>query len=115
MKDLIEIFKNFFIWLQHMFTPVNIVIILLFVVLILTGCSSKPEHAVKVVTQNVKVPLIIKCVDTKDVPKYHEYITVKINKSDSYYIKAKKLIIRDYEHQKYVKVVDALLKKCSQD
>lgn len=114
MKDIVEIFRNFYVWLQYVFTPVNLVIILLFVVLILTGCSGQ-QSGIKVVKQEVEVPIMMKCISIKDVPKYNEYVTIKINKTDSDYVKVKKLIIRDYEHQKYAKVVDVLLKKCSQD
>lgn len=43
MRDLIEILKGLFIWVRYLLTPVNVVVILLFALLILSGCSSKPE------------------------------------------------------------------------
>lgn len=114
MKDFINNLRYLRDWIKYMIGPAELVILLLFAILILSGCSYQ-QPGIKIVKQEVEVPIIIQCIETEDVPKYHEYITVKINKSDNYYLKTKKLIIRDYENQKYAKVVDVLLKKCSQD
>lgn len=114
MKDLLQNIKDFLEWLRYMIGYRELVILLLFSLLILTGCSSKQEPAVKVVVQEVKVPIPMNCLAKEDVPVYNEYVTVKIKKTDSNYTKTHKLIMRDYEHQKFATVAEAAMKGCSE-
>lgn len=114
MKEFIYNVRYLWDWIRYMIGPAEFVVLLLLAILILSGCSSK-QSGIKIVKQEVEVPVIIKCIDSKDVPKYDEYVTIKISKNDSDYVKVKKLIMKDYEHQKYAKVVDVLLNKCSKD
>lgn len=114
MKEFINNLRYLLDWVRYMLGPSEIAVLVLLALLILTGCSSQ-QSGIKVVKQEVEVPIMVKCIDSKDVPKYDEYVTIKISKTDSDYVKVKKLIMKDYEHQKYAKVVDVLLNKCSQD
>lgn len=113
MRDLIESIKYLFEWLRYMIGYRELVVLLLLALLILTGCSST-EPAVKVVVQEVKVPVAVNCIRKEDVPVYHDYVKTKISKSDTDYTKVRKLIIRDFEHQKFAKVVEAIMKGCSE-
>ncbi len=90
----------------------ELVVLLLLALLILTGCSST-EPAVKVVMQEVKVPVPVNCIRKEDVPVYHDYVKTKISKSDTGYTKVRKLIIRDFENQKFAKIAEAIMKGCS--
>ena len=94
--------------------PVPIVIIFLICILFFTGCSST-EPSVKVVTQQVSVPLLVKCIDKNDFPVYDSIIKTQINKNDNGYVKVKKLIIRDKEHQQFANMVLPLLENCIED
>lgn len=114
MKEFINNLRHLWDWIRHQLGPAEAVILLLLAILILSGCSSQ-QSGIKVIQQEVEIPVMIKCVHSKDVPKYDEYVTIKISRTDSDYVKVKKLIMKDYEHQKYAKVVDVLLNKCSQD
>lgn len=114
MKEFISNLKYLLDWIRDQLGPAELVILLLLAVLILSGCATQ-QSGIKIVKQEVEVPVMVKCIDPKDVPKYDEYVTIKISKNDSDYVKVKKLIMKDYEHQKYAKVVDVLLNKCSQD
>lgn len=90
-------------------------VMILFAVLLFSGCSNKEQvPATKVIVKEVRVPVAVNCLDKKDVPKYDEYVTVKINKADSDYTKVRKLIVRDFEHQKFAKVAEAAMKGCSE-
>lgn len=113
MKDLLQNIKSFFEWLRCMIGYRELVILLLLALLILTGCTSKPEPAVKVVVQEIKIPVLVNCLAKEDVPVYNEYVKTKISKSDNDYTKVRKLIIRDFEHQKFAKVAEATMKGCS--
>lgn len=114
MKDLVEIFKNFYVWLQYMLTPVNLVILLLLSLLILTGCSSKPEPSVKVVTQEVKVPVHVPCIDKKDLPVRSDYVTIQIKKSDNPVVKVRKLDKLVQQQNGYIGVLEKVLVGCSE-
>lgn len=94
--------------------PVPVVIIFLMCVLFFTGCSST-EGPVKVVTQQVSVPLLVKCIDKQDFPVYSSIIKTQINKNDNDYVKVKKLIIRDKEYQQFANVILPLLENCIKD
>ena len=93
MKDLIEILKSIGMWIRYLLTPVNIAIILLLALLILSGCTSKPEPAVKVVVQEVKVPIYMPCIDKKDLPARTDYVTIRVKKSDTPVDKVRKMDI----------------------
>lgn len=93
--------------------PAIVVVVLLISILLATGCSSKPESAVRIVTQQLYVPKMISCLDKESVPEYNLVVKTKINKNDSYFVKTKKLIQRDKEHQQYVNLVQPLLKVCT--
>lgn len=81
---------------------------------ILFGCSSSStESAVKIVTQQIYVPKMIFCIDKADVPEYNLVVKTKLNKNDNAFVKTKKLIQRDKEHQQYANLVQPLLKVCS--
>lgn len=114
MKHLLQNSKEFIEWLRYMIGYRELVVLLLLALLILTGCSSKFEPAVKVVVQEVKVPVVVNCLAKEDVPVYNDYVKTKINKSDNDYTKVRKLIIRDFEHQKFATVAEAALKGCSE-
>lgn len=101
--------------ISHIWDWITIPIILLLLVYVLTGCSSTQPTAVKVVTQEVFVPKMVYCIDKKDVPVYNEIVKTKINKSDSDFVKVKKLIIRDNEQQQFANIVIPLLKGCSKE
>lgn len=94
---------------------IMIPIILLLLIYVLTGCSSTPVPAVKVVTQEVFVPKMVYCLDKKDVPVYNEIVKTKINKGDSNFVKVKKLMIRDNEQQQFANIVIPLLEGCSKE
>lgn len=114
MKDLLQNIKSFFEWLRYMIGYRELVILLLLALLMLTGCSSKPEPAIKVVVQEIKVPVPVNCLAKEDVPVYSDYVKTKINKTDNDYTKVRKLIIRDFEHQKFATVAEAAMKSCSE-
>lgn len=98
-------------WILDLF-PAIVVVLLLVTLLLVTGCSSKPEPVVKVIVQKVFVPKMVSCLDKQDVPEYNLIVKTKINKNDSSFIKTKKLIQRDKEHQQYANLVQPLLKVC---
>lgn len=114
MKDLLQNIKDFLEWLRSMIGYRELVVLLLLTLLILTGCSSKPEPSVKVVVKEVKVPVPVNCLAKEDVPVYSDYVKTKINKNDNDYTKVRKLIIRDFENQKFATVAEVALKGCSE-
>lgn len=114
MKDLIEIFKSFYVWLQYMLTPATLVILLLLALLILTGCSVKPEPGVKVVTQEIKVPVHVPCIDKKDLPVRSDYVTIQIKNSDNPVVKVRKLDKLVQQQNGYIGVLEKALTNCSE-
>ena len=114
MKDLIEILKSIDIWVRYLLTPVNIVVILLFALLILSGCSSKSEPAVKVVIQEVKVPVYMPCLDKKDLPVRTDYVTINIKKNDNPVVKVRKLDKLIQQQDGYIGVLEKALNGCSE-
>ena len=114
MRDLIGILKGLFIWVRYLLTPVNIVVILLLALLILSGCSSKPEPAVKVVIQEVKVPVYMPCLDKKDLPVRTEYVTIDIKKNDNPVVKVRKLDKMTQQQNNYIGVLEKALNGCSE-
>ena len=114
MRDLIEILKGLFIWVRYLLTPVNIAIILLLALLILSGCTSKPEPAVKVVVQEVKVPVYMPCLDKKDLPVRTEYVTINIKKNDNPVVKVRKLDKLTQQQGNYIGVLEKALNGCSE-
>ena len=114
MKDLIEILKSIDIWVRYLLTPVNIVVILLFALLILSGCSSKPEPAVKVVIQELKVPVYMPCLDKKDLPVRTDYVTIDIKKNDNPVVKVRKLDKMTQQQSNYIGVLEKALNGCSE-
>ena len=114
MKDLIEILKSIGICIGYLLTPVNIVIVLLLALLILSGCTSKPEHAVKVVVQEVKVPVYMPCLDKKDLPVRTDYVTINIKKNDNPVVKVRKLDKLTQQQDNYIGVLEKALNGCSE-
>lgn len=114
MKDLIEILKDIFIWVRYLLTPVNIVVILLLALLILSGCSSKPEPAVKVVIQEVKIPVYMHCLDKNDLPIRTDYVTINIKKNDNPVVKVRKLDKMTQQQGNYIDVLEKALNGCSE-
>ena len=113
MKYLLQNVKGFLNWLRYMIGYRELVVLLLLALLILTGCASKVEPAVKVVMKEVNVPVPVNCLAKEDIPAYSDYVKTKINRSDEDYTKVRKLIIRDFEHQKFATVAEAAMKGCS--
>lgn len=114
MKDLMEILKDIFIWVRYLLTPVNIVVILLLALLILSGCSSKPEPAVRVVVQDVKIPVYMPCLDKKDLPVRTDYVTINIKKNDNPVVKVRKLDKMTQQQNNYIGVLEKALNGCSE-
>lgn len=115
MRDLIEILKNICMWIRYLLTPVNIVIVLLFALLILSGCTSKPEPAVKVVVQEMKVPITLPCIDKSDLPARTDYVTINIKKSDSPVVKVRKMDKLVQQQDGYIGVLEKALNGCSKE
>lgn len=105
--------KNFTTYLLDNIGYRELAVLLLLGLLIITGCSSTAP-TVRVVTQKVNIPVIVPCIQEQDIPVYSDYVKTKINRSDEGYTKVRKLIIRDFEHQKFAKVVEATMKGCSE-
>ncbi|WBF79458.1 hypothetical protein BNNNBJKE_00014 [Aeromonas phage vB_AdhM_DL] len=114
MKYLIETLKGFYDWLRYMIGPAEVVILLILAVLILTGCSVKPEPSVKVVTQEIKVPIYIPCIDKKDLPIRSDYVTIHIKKSDNPVVKVRKLDKLTQQQNGYIGVLEKVLNGCSE-
>ena len=114
MKDLMEILKSVGIWVRYLLTPVNIVIVLLLSLLILSGCTSKPEPAVKVVVQEVKVPVYVSCLSKKDLPVRTDYVTIHIKKNDNPVVKVRKLDKMTQQQSNYIGVLEKALNGCSE-
>jgi len=114
MRDLVEILNGIGAWIRYLLTPVNIVIVLLLALLILSGCSSKPEPAVKVVIQEVKVPVYMPCLDKKDLPVRTDYVTISIKKSDNPVVKVRKLDKLTQQQDGYIDVLEKVLISCSE-
>ena len=114
MRDLMESLKNIGMWVRYILTPVNIVIILLLALLILSGCTSKPEPAVKVVVQEVKVPVYMPCLDKKDLPVRTDYVTINIKKNDNPVVKVRKLDKLTQQQGNYIGVLEKALNGCSE-
>ena len=113
MRDLMEILKDIGMWVRYILTPVNIVIILLLALLILSGCTSKPEPAVKVVVQEVKIPVYMPCLDKKDLPVRGDYVTINIKKIDNPVMKVRKLDKLTQQQSNYIGVLEKALNGCS--
>ena len=114
MKDLMEILKDIGIWVRYILTPVNIVVILLLALLILSGCSSKPEPAVKVVVQEARVPVYMPCLDKKELPVRTDYVTINIKKNDNPVVKVRKLDKLTQQQDGYIGVLEKALTNCSE-
>ena len=114
MRDLVEILRSIGIWIRYLLTPVNIVIVLLFALLILSGCTSKPEPAVKVVVQEMKVPITLPCIDKSDLPARTDYVTINIKKSDNPVVKVRKLDKQSDQHNNYINILEEILRGCSE-
>ena len=114
MRDLMESLKNIGMWVRYILTPVNIVIVLLLALLILSGCTSKPEPAVKVVIQEVKVPVPIPCIDKKDLPIKTDYVTINIKKNDNPVVKVRKLDRLTQQQDGYIDILEKVLNNCSE-
>ena len=115
MRDLVEILKDIGIWIRYLLTPVNIAIVLLLALLILSGCTSKPEPAVKVVVQEVKVPVYMPCIDKKDLPVRTDYVTIQVKKSDNPVVKVRKISILTQQQDGYIGVLEKALNGCSKE
>ena len=114
MRDLMESLKNIGMWVRYILTPVNIVVILLLALLILSGCTSKPEPAVKVVIQEVKVPVSMPCIDKNHLPIKTDYVTINIKKSDNPVVKIRKLDKLNQQQGSYIDVLEKALTNCSE-
>ena len=115
MRDLVEILKNMGVWIRYILTPVNIVIILLLALLILSGCTSKPEPAVKVVIQEVKVPITLPCIDKSDLPARTDYVTIQVKRSDNPIVKVRKMDKLVQQQDGYIGVLEKALNGCSKE
>ena len=115
MRDLMEILKDIGVWVRYILTPVNIVIILLLALLILSGCTSKPEPAVKVVIQEVKVPITLPCIDKSDLPARTDYVTIQVKKSDTPVVKVRKMDKLVQQQDGYIGVLEKALNGCSKE
>ena len=115
MRDLVEILKDIGIWIRYLLTPVNIVIVLLLALLILSGCTSKPEPALKVVIQEVKVPVYMPCIDKKDLPARTDYVTIRVKKSDTPVVKVRKMDKLTQQQEWYIGVLEKALNGCSKE
>ena len=115
MKDLIEILKSIGICIGYLLTPVSIVIVLLLALLILSGCISKPEPAVKVVIQEVKVPIILPCIDKSDLPIRTDYVTINVKRNDAPVVKVRKLDKLTQQQDGYIGVLEKALNGCSKE
>ena len=114
MKDLVDVLKSFYDWLRYMLGPAELTILLILAILILTGCSSKPEPAVKIVTQEVKVPVYTPCINKKDLPVKSDYVTINIKKSDNPVVKVRKLDKLAQQQDGYIGVLEKALDGCSE-
>ena len=114
MRDLMESLKNIGMWVRYILTPVNIVVILLLALLILSGCTSKPEPAVKVVVQEVKVPVYMPCLDKKGLPVRTDYVTIQVKKSDNPVVKVRKMDKLIQQQDGYIGVLEKVLNGCSE-
>lgn len=114
MRDLIRILKGIGMWVRYIITPSNIVVILLLALLILSGCTSKPESAVKVVIQEVKIPVYMPCLDKKDLPVRTDYVTISIKKSDNPVVKVRKLDKLTQQQGNYISTLEKALTNCSE-
>ena len=114
MRDVVEILNGIGAWIRYLLTPVNIVIILLLALLILSGCTSKPEPAVKVVVQEVKIPVYMSCLDKKDLPVRTDYVTINIKKNDYPVVKVRKLDKMIQQQSNYIGVLEKVLISCSE-
>lgn len=114
MKELIETLRCFYDWLRHMIGPAELTILLILAVLILTGCSVKPEPSVKVVTQEVKVPITMPCIDKKDLPNKQDYVTINVRKSDTPVVKVRKLDKLAQQQYNYIGILEKILTNCSE-
>lgn len=114
MRDLMESLKNIGMWVRYILTPVNIVIILLLALLILSGCTSKPEPAVKVITREVKVPVYMSCLDKTDLPIRNDYVTIQVKKSDNPVVKVRKMDKLIQQQDGYIGVLEKVLNGCSE-
>lgn len=115
MRDLMENLKGVVILVIYLMTPVNIVIILLLALLILSGCTSKPEPAVKVVVQEMKVPVYMPCIDKKDLPARTDYVTIQVKKSDTPVVKVRKMDKLVQQQDGYIGVLEKALNGCSKE
>ena len=115
MKDLMEILKSVGMWIRYLLTPVNIVIVLLFALLILSGCTSKPEPAVKVVVQEMKVPITLPCIDKSDLPTRTDYVTIQVKRSDNPIVKVRKMDKLVQQQDGYIGVLEKALNGCSKE
>lgn len=115
MRDLMEILKDIGMWVRYILTPANIVVILLLSLLILSGCTSKPEPAVKVVVQEVKIPVYMSCLDKKDLPIKQDYVTIKVKKSDNPIVKVRKMDKLVQQQDGYIGVLEKALNGCSKE
>lgn len=114
MRDLVEILNGIGAWIRYLLTPVNIVVIFLLALLILSGCTSKPEPAVKVVVQEVKIPVYMSCLDKKDLPIKQDYVTIQVKKSDNPVVKVRKLDMLIQQQDGYIDVLEKVLISCSE-
>ena len=115
MRDLVEILNGIGAWIRYLLTPVNIVIVLLLALLILSGCTSKPSPAVKVVMQEVKVPVYMSCLDKKDLPIRNDYVTIQVKKSDNPVVKVRKMDKLVQQQDGYIGVLEKALNGCSKE
>ena len=115
MRDLVEILNGIGVWIRYLLTPVNIVIILLLALLILSGCTSKPSPAVKVVMQEVKVPVYMPCIDKKDLPVRTDYVTIQVKRSDNPIVKVRKMDKLVQQQDGYIGVLEKALNGCSKE
>lgn len=90
------------------------IILLLAIFGLLFGCATPHEPAVKVIVQEVKVPVRDTCIKPSAIPVKTDYITVDIKKTDSRTTKAKKLIVHYNQSETYIKTLETIIKGCSE-
>lgn len=86
---------------------------LLIILALLSGCSSQPQ-AVKVVTQEVKIPVYVSCIDKKDLPVMADYVTIQVKKLDNPVVKVRKLGKLVQQQDNYIVVLEKVLNTCSE-
>ena len=68
----------------------------------------------KVVVQEVKVPVYMPCIDKKDLPIKQDYVTIQVKKSDNPVVKVRKMDKLIQQQDGYIGVLEKVLNGCSE-